>query len=386
MAKNKLSRRHFIRDTAVAAAVTYLVPNLSFGCKTSDNILAGSTKHADVMDEALERMAKLAPLTNHGPMAAEALVSLSRADGVIRFVEGYKKRFQSAYPAAQELITAQTWHEALGRGERVADWSTFFNRELKEAGWQDVLKKWTPILAPGLAAAAGHGLIRTGHAVRSLAVKESEPRKGELAEGLAYWAAYYQPLPRTSTNQNQKLKPAEAIQKVPVMPEEKRHFSGSIMATLRNLDDFTPFGNVLDLVENSVDSNKFLTEMSETFANVYVKNVHQQNFITLIHSITATTATRTLLPYLSQPNRSDFLLYTWQFAAGLYSISAPNASDQRPLPEPIKKEELIARAVDLNEEHAIKFTEACLREFALQPKAVYLQAAQDAVSRIARRI
>ncbi|MCI0416148.1 hypothetical protein L0222_25520 [bacterium] len=56
------------------------------------------------------------------------------------------------------------------------------------------------------------------------------------------------------------------------------------------------------------------------------------------------------------------------------------------LSEPLKKEELIARAVDVNEEHAIKFTEACLREFALQPKVVYLQAAQDAVSRIGSKL
>jgi Questin oxidase-like len=383
MAKKEISRRHFIRDTAVATAVTYLIPNLSFGCKTADNTLA---KHADVMDEALERMAKLAPLTNHGPMAAEALVSLSHQDSVIRFVEAYKKRFRNVYPAPQQPITQQTWREALGRGERVADWSNFFNRELKEAPWQDVLKKWTSILARGLPAAAGHGLIRTGHAVRSLSVKESELRRSELAEGLAYWAAYYQPLPRSSNNQNQKLSPAEAIQKVPVLPEEKRHFRGSIMASLQNLNEFAPFGNVVDLVKISVDAGKFLTEMTETFANVYVKNVNQQNFIALIHTITGTTATRTLLPYLSQQSRPDFLLYTWQFAAGLYSISADKASDRRPLQEPIKKEELIARAVDLNEEHAIKFIEACLREYALQPKDVYLQAAQDAATRIALRI
>ncbi|MCI0606932.1 hypothetical protein L0156_28440 [bacterium] len=126
--------------------------------------------------------------------------------------------------------------------------------------------------------------------------------------------------------------------------------------------------------------------MTETFAGVYVRNVHQQNFIALIHTITATTATRTVLPYVSEQGRPDFLLYAWQFAAGLYSISSPKTSSQRMLSEPLKKEELIARAVDVNEEHAIKFTEACLREFALQPKVVYLQAAQDAVSRIGSKL
>ncbi|MCI0387402.1 MAG: hypothetical protein MOB07_01350, partial [Acidobacteria bacterium] len=48
----------------------------------------------------------------------------------------------------------------------------------------------------------------------------------------------------------------------------------------------------------------------------------------------------------------------------------------------IRREDLIERAVDSREEHAIKFTEACLREYALNPKPIYLQAAKDALARI----
>jgi hypothetical protein len=43
---------------------------------------------------------------------------------------------------------------------------------------------------------------------------------------------------------------------------------------------------------------------------------------------------------------------------------------------------LIDRALATRDEHAIKFTEACLREHALNPKPVYLQAAWDAVGRL----
>ena len=40
-------------------------------------------------------------------------------------------------------------------------------------------------------------------------------------------------------------------------------------------------------------------------------------------------------------------------------------------------EDLIDSAVATGDEHAIKFTEACLREHALNPKPVYLAAARD---------
>src|SRR5262252_10848165 len=68
-------------------------------------------------------------------------------------------------------------------------------RELAEAPWQAVLQAWVPRLAPGLWAAATHGPIRTGHAVRSLAARTTPQRLHELAEGLGYWAARYQVLP-----------------------------------------------------------------------------------------------------------------------------------------------------------------------------------------------
>lgn len=48
----------------------------------------------------------------------------------------------------------------------------------------------------------------------------------------------------------------------------------------------------------------------------------------------------------------------------------------------IKRDDLIDRAVAAQEEHAIKFTEACLREYAINPKQVYLLGARDAVERL----
>ena len=43
---------------------------------------------------------------------------------------------------------------------------------------------------------------------------------------------------------------------------------------------------------------------------------------------------------------------------------------------------LIDRAVAIGGAHTIKFTEACLREYILNPKAVYLVAARDAAERV----
>jgi hypothetical protein len=60
-----------------------------------------------------------------------------------------------------------------------------------------VLETWWLRLLPGVAAAT-HGVIRVGHAVRALTEDGEDPdHLTELAHGLAYWAARWQPVPGT---------------------------------------------------------------------------------------------------------------------------------------------------------------------------------------------
>lgn len=393
----RVPRRRFMRDAAMVTTVTCLSSSASLACQIAPGGEAATSINTDAMEQALEMMAALAPLTNHGPMAAEALVALGRPDAVAAFVERYKKRFTASYPATRQPITRENWRAALGDGQRVADWTRFFNQELKEVAWPQALERWVAALAPGLAAAAAHGLIRTAHAVRSLSIKETDLRRRELAEGLGYWAAYYQTLParpalpalpalaatpKAQTAQAKKLRPAQAFHQIPLLPDAQRPRGGSIMIGLRSLNDFQPFAGVVDLVEATGKAEQFLSEVTETFATAYVKNVTPRNLIALIHAVTGTASLRSLAPYLTPATTQKVLRYGWQTAAALYSVFGVGSTSSLPESKEIRREDLIERAVDSHEEHAIKFTEACLREYALNPKPIYLQAARDALARI----
>jgi hypothetical protein len=377
-----LSRRGFIKTAAAATGVTIFAPSLLSGCQVTSNSLASLPK-ADVMDEALEMMSQLATLGNHCPMAAEALMVLGHPEMVVPFVRSYQRRFRIGSPGALQPITNTNWKEALGHGERNADWINFFAIELKENEWTQVVSKWTDVLAAGLAAAAAHGLLRTAHAVRSLSVKRTELRIRELAEGLGYWAAFYQPLPETRISATAKLKPQQAIDRVPLLPGEKRA-RGSLMNQLKSLEGFQPFADSINLIDTAGKAEALLSEMTETFATAYLKNVSDRNNLSLLHAVTATAGLRSLLPYLSPATTQKVVSYGWQTAAALYSIAgvgSANANKITASPE-IKTADLIERAVATKEEHNIKFTEACLREYALNPKQVYLQAATDSLSRL----
>src|SRR5262249_11403962 len=159
-------------------------------------------------------------LANHGPMAAEALVVLDRPDAVVPWVEAYRRRLLPR-PSGRRPIDPKAWREALGDEPRVGDWIVFFDRQVDERPWRDVLVEWVPRLSPGVIAAAFHGVIRTAHATRSLGAAETPARRRELAEGLAYWAATYEALPEARHAPAPGARPSASIGKVESLPADR---------------------------------------------------------------------------------------------------------------------------------------------------------------------
>jgi hypothetical protein len=203
----------------------------------------------------------------------------------------------------------------------------------------------------------------------------------ELAEGLGYWAAYYQPLPESGSAVIPKLRPRDAIERVPLLPTERR-IRGSLTTQVKRLEDFQQFGDTVNLIITTGKFEQLLSEVTETFAITYLKNVSSSNNLSLLHAVTATAGLRSLLPYLTPASSQKVLMYGWQAGAALYSIAATGSVNKAGEPSEIRKANLIERAVAAKEEHAIKFTEACLREYALNPNQAYLQAANDSLSRL----
>ena len=337
-----------------------------------------------VLDEALEQIAFAGPdLTNgnsnHAPMAIEALCTLGRADAALPWLEHYRVLLMSR-PAGVARISEADWQGALGGGRRSADWFAFFCNELEERPWQDVLDRWVARLAPGIVAAALHGVIRAGHAVRALAVGETAPRRRELADGLAYWAAEYQSLPGDRRADAGAL-PSDAIVRLPAIPPAERGSFDSLTGALTQLDAFAPFHAALGAVDPSRDATAFLGDLTATFARVYVTNA--RDFLTAIafvHAVTGPASLRPMLPYLTAETAQAALAYAWQAAAGLYATFATS-----PAIAPLDVDTnaaagtLVERAIACGDEHAIKFTAACLGEHALDPQPVFLAAAEQGI-------
>ena len=338
---------------------------------------------SDVLDQALGVLDDCGPefgpgLSNHGPMAAEALYTLGRPEEVVPWVCDYKRNLQDA-PVAGNAIAGDEWQEALGDIKRVADWTVFFEQQLSESSWQQVVNTWTGRFAPGMVSAATHGVIRTAHAVRNLDRSETPERLRELAEGLAYWAARYLTLPGTPNRTGTQM-PSEAIADVNTQPPEEQRQLGLITRKLTKLDEAF-FGHVVNLVDVS-NRDAFLTDMTETFAHAYLANVNDANTIGLIHCLTGPSAVRLLVPFLSPDVADQACAHAWQAGAAIYA-----AFGQQPRPDVIPvisnvRDDIIDQAVATRDEHAIKFTEACLREYDFFGSNVFLAAAVDATQRL----
>lgn len=340
-----------------------------------------------VLDSVLERFATTGPeygpgLSNHGPMASEALVVLGRPEAAEAWAEEYASRLRE-HPESRNPIDSAHWREALGDSGRVGDWIAFFEREVREQPWPALLELWVARLVPGIMAAATHGIIRTAHATRSLDSIETPERLHEFAEGLAYWAARYQELP-SRAGSPQDLTISDSLRHVPRIDDSQRG-RFLIYDAVRVLDEES-FGPAINLVSIETEIGSFVTDLTRVFVRQYLANANT-GAVAFVHSVTAPSALRMLAPHLSTRTARLTMRYAWQACAALYATYGRSDVGTLALSEelaPFDAEDLIDQAVAARDEHAIKFTEACLREYRLVPDPAFIAAAKDAVARIRR--
>ncbi len=325
--------------------------------------------------DALERLQSTGPefngfLANHGPMAAEALVQMGHTDRVPAWVDRYRTLLDAA-PEVRRGIDAHDWQQHLGDVRLIGDWTELLRREAAEMTWTDVLSRWWPRLLPGMAASATHGVIRTAHAVRSLAQTPvgtaPEPMLvDELAQGLGLWAGRYQTLPGAPRLAG-TLQAVEAIANLPRLDPEFTSEAPGVGGRLRALDHLPAFGQALDGWGPGADPDLALDSLIGAAARVLAARADAP--IAFCHGVTAPAAVRIVLPHLPIALRNASVAASWQVVGAIVAAFAAPRTDAESAsahgPEPTEDQllELSNRAVQHGDEHVIKLTEAALREF-----------------------
>ena len=372
------------------------------GARSLREVVMGSSG-TGTLDEAYQRLHATGPefdgwLSNHGPMAAEAMVRRGHAGQVHRWLDGYMRRLEE-FPRGSGPI-GSAWQDALGDPRRIADWTGYFDREVTGQPWRQVLDTWWPRLLPGVAAAATHGVIRVGHAVRALTEDgEDADHLTELAHGLAYWAARWQPvpgapaagpLPVTAAAGEPAGAAAAAADPLAAVPRIADQ-SGGIRERLAQLAELPgwPAALAAPQIPASAEAlRSWLAGLVDAATIRYLRYGHGESTM-LVHSATAPNAVLRTLPVLDRRLWAPSVAASWAAAAALTAIYTPAApAAQTELPDspagPQAVQETFAQAVEHGDEHVIKFADTAADVYARTGNADALAAAVRAAQLIGR--
>lgn len=339
----------------------------------------------DVLDAALDDLAWASVdlkngLSNHGPMTVDALVRLGRADVVSRWLADYQRELAPEPP----LGTAIPREERAGRvGDgQSADWLATYRSDLATRPWARVLSQSAHLLLPGLWSEAGHGIIRTAHGVRMLEDGVSRQRVDELARGLAVWATGWKRWPGNPTLEGPLTFPA-AYAALFDIPNPSTP-SWNITSTLAGIDaepTASLFVAAVEALGVTAPPARAISTFTAAAARLELAN-GDHGVIGLIHALTLPAALRLLLPYLDDGQTRVGLAAAWSCLAVLSVGYGVNGSGPANLDSTLTREQLVDAAIANGDAHAIKMTEACLREYAINADGAYLEAAADACRRI----
>ncbi|MEH1164786.1 questin oxidase family protein [Micromonospora sp. CPCC 205539] len=325
-----------------------------------------------ILDEAYERLHHTGPeyhgwLSNHGPMAVEALARHGHQQRVHRWLDDYLGRLDEL---PRGLRPIDDWRAALGDAKRAGDWLAYFDRQLREHAWRDVLNVWWPRLLPGIAAGATHGVIRVGHAVRALEPADGSPQRlTELGQALGYWAARWQPVPGTERLLDLTHVPTgadlpagvdvvTALAGVPRIDDQ----SGGIRDRFGRLPGVPRWEQALAALRPArtpAEAERGLGSLVHRAGLDYLRFGHAEP-VMLVHAVTAPTAVLRTLPALDRALWAPSLTAAWAATAAVTSVYAPTHEVAPPTVPAATPAEVFARAARHGDAHVVKLADAVL--------------------------
>jgi hypothetical protein len=323
--------------------------------------------------------------TSHAPMVVDALVELGHPEAIPAWLDRY---LPDVLPreAPTAPVPVAGWSAALGRPELEPAWQARFEADIAKLGWRGTLAAWSGRLAPGFAAAAAHGVIRSAHAARALARRDSPLRQQELAAGLALWAAAWQSLPGDPRHGSGALPARAALASIPLVAPERRRNGGAITTALTALADEPEFDSALGALDRQRPLDVLALDLATAFADLFLEQVRSPGeAIVYTHAITGVAAAWRLASWVAEADGAALLAHAWQTGAALHACYARAAPVDLPVPD-ARLAEVVAAAVRHGDEHVIKLAEACRAFHAASGDARFPAAAARALAVIPRAV
>lgn len=305
-------------------------------------------------------------LANHLPMVLEAMARLGASpERLAEYAEHYNRVHQVPMPPPPvAVISRDTWMEALGDRSRETDYRDFFAEEVTRFGPDATIRAYMPVLAPGVAASATHGLMRLAYGV----MRHDE---AEIAIALGYWAATFLPLPTPLPGTLRTIKdpvaPVLAMKSVKVF--ETIDYDHSLLwRWIRNMGTVPEFHALLGQL---VLEPSLLDRMRQASLVLFAGTMTFE----ALHALTGCHWLRLVSPHVD--DIGTLAAHFWEVVLALYpKIGMPDLPDaealeaMRRLPTPTDAE-IAAAAVASNDEHDHSLTFSAFEEYRLTGDPLY---------------
>jgi hypothetical protein len=313
----------------------------------------------------LDDAARFAPeygdgLASHLPMGLVALRALGADSPRLQAFFATESAHLLPAPPLQAWPPGDPWADRLGD---IAAWPAYldlFGQWLAAEGAADVLAQVLPQLMPGCAAAAFHGPIRAAAALRA-------GHAGELAAGLAYWAARHQPLGPLPARAGTVADPLVLLRRLQAVPSRRPLIARRMAAAAGH-------AAVQAVWPRLAVGPGTLARLSQLAAQAYAGS---GNF-TALHMVTASHAMRVLLPFVDAGEAADAAL-RWFWQAWATALVAACLKPRQPVPL-LPWPAIVQRAQASSDAHVVKLVDACREEEAAHGGSDWQHAASRAVA------
>lgn len=285
-------------------------------------------------------------LANHLPMVLEAMSRLGASPARLEDYAGHYTRVHAVPfpPPPVAPIGEATWLEALGHRERESDLRLFFEGIVGETGGPAAVRRYLPVLTPGVAASATHGLMRLAYAL----LRKDD---AEVAAALGYWATTY--LAYDSIPKDRIAHVTDPVAHLAAMAEEPelQNLEGPTHLLWKWIEAMGTVPAFQDRLGQIVARPDSLDRMRQGALALYAATMSFE----ALHAVTGCHWLRLVSPHLDEPQR--LAVHFWEVVLALYtkigmpplpSAQALEAWRNLPLPG---DQDIAAAAVASNDEH-----------------------------------
>ena len=282
-------------------------------------------------------------LADHLPMTLIALDYLgATASQMSDFKSFYEERLD-LLPERRFGSHPSTIKNCIGRPEHFEICREFLEDETSREGQSTVLKRWLPVLVPGVCASAFHAPIRLAYGIEAKVTSE-------VTSGLAFWVTTSQPLGELGEQVDESL-----IDIAVRCARDTRDFKFRPGRIVDRMVELSRLGS--ENLRLSQPRSISLEDIVRFSLQAYSQDAH----FTLLHTVTACHAFRLCLPYLNDAEMA--LRYLWQAVLLAFlttkvrlnpGVNGARCSHTWP--------QLFERAVPSPDEHVIKLTYSAWRE------------------------